>query len=451
MELIDTLLQFLEIQYHRFATIQGGIQILTVVGCGTLAAVTHKKWQLFITRLLGNLDRHDFVQFLLRGSNRIAFPMSMLLYLIATRFVIEQFDINVAVLNIFTPLLLSMAAITFTIFVLRTGFSPSPALKAWEGFISLSVWSLVALHLIGWLPDIIQALDDLAINFGESRLSVLAILELLLAIVFFFVMASWLTRLIEKQAIRSPYINTSMRVMLTKISKFALYGLAVLFALKSVGIDLTAFAVFSGAIGVGIGFGLQRIFSNFISGFIILFDRSIRPGDVISIGDRFGWVQSLHARYVVVISIGDRFGWVQSLHARYVVVKDRDGVETLIPNENLITSEVTNWSYTDRAVRTRIPVQISYNDDPEFAMNLLIEATDDKPRILKKPEPAARLLGFGDNGIDLELRIWINDPEEGVANVVSDVNLSIWKSFKEHNVSIPFPQRDVRIVSKNDD
>lgn len=431
MELVDTLLQFLEIQYHRFATIQGGIQILTVVGCGTLAAVTHKKWQLFIARLLGNLEKHDFVQFLLHGSNRIAFPMSMLLYLIATRFVIEQFGINVAVLNIFTPLLLSMAAITFTIFVLRTGFSPSPALKAWEGFISLSVWSLVALHLIGWLPDIIQALDDLAINFGESRLSVLAILQLLLAIVFFIVMASWLTRLIEKQTIRSPHINASMQVMLTKISKFALYGLAILFALKSVGIDLTAFAVFSGAVGVGIGFGLQRIFSNFISGFILLFDRSIRPGDVIS--------------------IGDRFGWVQSLHARYVVVKDRDGVETLIPNENLITSEVTNWSYTDRAVRTRIPVQISYSDDPEFAMNLLIEATNEKPRILKKPEPAARLLGFGDNGIDLELRIWIDDPEEGVANVVSDVNLSIWKSFKEHNVSIPFPQRDVRIVAENDE
>ena len=431
MELVDTLLQFLEIQYHRFATIQGGIQILTVVGCGTLAAVTHKKWQLFIARLLGNLEKHDFVQFLLHGSNRIAFPMSMLLYLIATRFVIEQFGINVAVLNIFTPLLLSMAAITFTIFVLRTGFSPSPALKAWEGFISLSVWVLVALHLIGWLPDIIQALDDLAINFGESRLSVLAILQLLLAIVFFIVMASWLTRLIEKQTIRSPHINASMQVMLTKISKFALYGLAILFALKSVGIDLTAFAVFSGAVGVGIGFGLQRIFSNFISGFILLFDRSIRPGDVIS--------------------IGDRFGWVQSLHARYVVVKDRDGVETLIPNENLITSEVTNWSYTDRAVRTRIPVQISYSDDPEFAMNLLIEATNEKPRILKKPEPAARLLGFGDNGIDLELRIWIDDPEEGVANVVSDVNLSIWKSFKEHNVSIPFPQRDVRIVAENDE
>ncbi|NOQ87314.1 MAG: mechanosensitive ion channel [Gammaproteobacteria bacterium] len=429
MELIDKLLPLVEYWFDRFTTIQGGIQLLTVVGCGVLAAVTHKKWQLFITQLLGDLEKKNFFQFLLRGSNRIAFPMSMLLYLLVTRFVIEQFGVNVAVLNVFTPLLLSMAAITLSIYVLRTGYSPSPALRAWEGFISLSIWGLVALHLIGWLPDVIAALENLAINFGESRLSLLSILELLTAIVFFVVMANWLTRLIETQARRSPHITPSMRVMLSKISKFSLYGLAILFAMKSVGIDLTAFAVFSGAIGVGIGFGLQKIFSNFISGFILLFDRSIRPGDVIS--------------------IGDRFGWVQSMHARYVVVKDRDGVETLIPNENMITSEVTNWSYSDRAVRQRVPVQISYENDPEVAMQLLIDATIDKPRVLKSPEPAARLIGFGDNGIDLELRIWINDPEEGVANVVSDVNLSIWKSFKENNISIPFPQRDVRIVSES--
>jgi len=428
MELIDKLLPLLEYWFDRFTTIQGGIQLLTVVGCGALAAVTHKKWQLFITQLLGDLEKKNFFQFLLRGSNRVAFPMSMLLYLLVTRFVIEQFGVNVAVLDVFTPLLLSMAAITLSIYVLRTGYSPSPALRAWEGFISLSIWGLVALHLIGWLPDVIKTLDDLAVSFGDSRLSLLSILELFTAVVFFVVMANWLTRLIESQARRSPHITPSMRVMLSKVSKFSLYGLAVLFALKSVGIDLTAFAVFSGAIGVGIGFGLQKIFSNFISGFILLFDRSIRPGDVIS--------------------IGDRFGWVQSLHARYVVVKDRDGVETLIPNENLITSEVVNWSYSDRAIRQRIPVQISYENDPEVAMKLLIDATVDKPRVLKNPEPAARLIGFGDNGIDLELRIWINDPEDGVANVVSDVNLSIWKSFKENNISIPFPQRDVRIVSE---
>ncbi len=429
MELIDKLLPLIESWFNRFSTMQGGIQLLTVIGCGALAALTHKKWQLFITQLLGDLEKQNFIQFLLRGSNRIAFPMSMLLYLLVTRFIIEQFGVNVTVLNIFTPLLLSMAAITLTIYVLRTGFSPSAALRAWEGFISLSIWGLVALHLIGWLPDIIQGLDNLAINFGESRISLLSILELLIAVIFFIVMANWLTRLIESNARRSPHINPSMRVMLTKISKFALYGLAFLFALKSVGIDLTTFAVFSGAIGVGIGFGLQKIFSNFISGFILLFDHSIKPGDVIT--------------------VSNRFGWVQSLHARYVVVKDRDGVETLIPNENLITSEVTNWSYSDRAVRQRIPVQISYDDDPEAVMELLLTAAENKPRVLKTPEPAARLIGFGDNGIDLELRIWIDDPESGVASVVSDVNLSIWKSFKENNISIPFPQRDVHVVSEN--
>lgn len=429
MELIEKLLPLVQYWFERFTTIHGGIQLLTVAGCGALAALTHKKWQTFITRLLGDLEKKDFFQFMLRASNRIAFPMSMLLYLLIVGFIIEQFGINVAVLDIFTPLLLSMAAITLTIYVLRTGFTPSPALRAWEGIISLSIWCLVALHLIGWLPDVIAALDALAITFGDTRLSLLSIIELLTAIVFFVVMAHWLSRLIESQTRRSPHINPSMQVMLSKISKFSLYGLAFLFALKAVGIDLTAFAVFSGAIGVGIGFGLQRIFSNFISGFILLFDRSISPGDVIS--------------------IGDRFGWVQSLHARYVVVKGRDGVETLIPNENLIISEVTNWSYSDRAVRQRIPVQISYENDPEIAMQLLLDAIQDKPRVLKTPEPAARLIGFGDNGINLELRIWIDDPESGIANVVSDVNLTIWKSFKENNISIPYPQRDVRIVSES--
>jgi len=427
MKLIDSLLPFLTYWFDRFTTINGGIQLLTVVGCGALAALTHKRWLAFIRKLVGDLEKKPYISFMLRATNRIAFPMSMLLYLIITRAVVEQFDVNVAVLNIFTPLLLSMAIITLSIYILRSGFGPSPALHAWEGIISISIWVLVALYLIGWLPDVIQTLDDLAINFGESRLSILSVIQLLVAIVFFIMLASWLTRVIEYRATHSQHINPSMQVMLTKVSKFSLYGLAIIFALKAVGIDLTTFAVFSGAIGVGIGFGLQKIFSNFISGFILLFDRSIRPGDVIS--------------------IGTRFGWVESLNARYVVVKDRDGVETLIPNENLITSEVTNWSYSDRSIRHRISVQISYKDDPEIAMNLLLKAADNRHRVLRSPEPAARLIGFGEHGINLELRIWINDPESGIANVVSDVNLAIWKSFKENGITFPFPQRDVHIVS----
>ncbi len=425
MEILETLYHFILQRVEQFSTIQGGIQIADVIICAALAALTHKHWQQFITRLVGNYERQGFIRFILRGTNRIAFPMSMLLYLLLTRFILDQFGVNTAVLDIFTPLLLSLAGIKLGVYILRAGFSPSPALRAWEGVFSLFVWSILALHLVGWLPDVIKGMDELAFTFGETRFSVLSLVELTTSIVIFIVLANWLTRFIESRTRRSQYLNPSMRVVLTKTSKFVIYGLAILFALTAVGIDFTAFAVFSGAVGVGIGFGLQKIFSNFISGFILIFDRSIKPGDVIT--------------------IGDRFGWVQELNARYVVVRDRDGVEALIPNENLITSEVTNWSYSDRSIRRRLPVSISYHDDPELAMGLMVESAHEHPRVLKSPEPVTRLLKFGDNGIELELRIWIEDPENGTANVTSDINLAFWKRFKQHNITIPFPQRDVHI------
>jgi len=430
MEILQTLLNQIQFWFNEFTTIKGSLQLGTVVGCGLLAKFTHSYWQNLMTRLLGEWQSNDFVRFIMRGSERIAFPMSMLLYLIVSRFVLAQVEINVAVLDVFTPLLLSLAAVKFIVFTLRRSFSPSAALKAWEGVISLGIWGVVALHLIGWLPDILTAMDSIGLDMGDNRFSLLTLVKLLLAIIIFFVTASWLTRFIDKRAARSQHISPSMRVVMTKVSKFALYFLAIMFALNSVGIDLTSLALFSGAVGVGIGFGLQKIFSNFISGFILLFDRSIRPGDVIS--------------------IGERFGWVQALQARYVVVRDRDGVEVLIPNENLITSEVTNWSYTDRSVRVKIPVQISYEDDPVQAMQLMLDSSAQQPRVLKDPPAVTRLMGFGNNGIDLELRVWLRDPEAGVGNVRSDINLGIWNRFKENNITIPFPQRDVRIYRDDD-
>ncbi|MGB5396331.1 MAG: mechanosensitive ion channel domain-containing protein [Gammaproteobacteria bacterium] len=425
MELIDKLTKLVESWIAEFLTISGGLQLGAVVACGALAWLTHRHWQQFITRLLGGLEKQGFIRFFLRATDRAAFPLSMLLYMIVSRFILAQFEINVAVLDIFTPLLLSLAAIRIAVYTIRKGFPNSPALRAWEGMLSLTVWLIVALHLVGWLPDILAALDSIGIEMGEGRFTLLSILKLLTAVVIFMLAANWFTRVIESRTRRSLYMSPSMRVGLTKVSKFVLYTIAFLMALKSVGIDLTTFAVFGGAIGVGIGFGLQKIFSNFISGFILLFDRSIRPGDVIS--------------------IGTRFGWVQALHARYVVVRDRDGVETLIPNENLITTEVINWSYTDRNVRLKFPVQISYNSDVEVAMQIMLDAGNEHPRVLKDPAAVTRLMAFGDNGIDLELRVWVRDPEAGVGSVRSDVNLMIWKRFKENKIEIPYPQRVIHM------
>jgi small-conductance mechanosensitive channel len=327
--------------------------------------------------------------------------------------------------NLAALLLLSLAGIRMLVYILRKGFAPTPMLKAWENIISTSVWVIVALYLMGVLPVVLVSLDGLAFSLGKIRISILSVINFVLLVALLFTVAMWLSAMIERRMRATSYLSPSFRVGLSKISKFILIGLAFFIALQAVGIDLTALTVFGGALGVGLGFGLQRIASNFISGFLLLFDRSIKPGDVIS--------------------IGNKFGWVEELRARYIVVRDRDGVDTLIPNENLVTSEVINWSYSDRNVRLKLPVSISYANDPEQAIALLIQAAHENPRVLTNPEPVGRLIAFGDNGIEMELRLWINDPEKGVNNVRSDINLAIWRLFKQHHITIPFPQRDIHI------
>lgn len=384
-------------------------------------------WNRFLSHQLGTEEQKGFSRFILRGSGYLASPISVLTIVYISSLLLPLFDVTTHILNIVIPLLLSLAAIRISVYSLRRAFTKSQTLRAWEGFISVSIWGIVALHLLGILPDILTALNASAINFGDNRISILSVLEFIFIVAIYIIVARWLIIFIEQRAKRSKVISSSMQVGLSKFANVLLYSIAIIFALDSVGIDLTTLTVFGGAIGVGLGFGLQRIASNFISGFILLFDRSIKPGDVIS--------------------IGDRFGWVVALHARYIVVKDRDGVETLIPNENIITSEVTNWSYSDKHVRVKIPVQVSYADDVEHAMALMLEACSVSSRILGDPEPAVRLTAFEDSGIKLELRLWLDDPEQGVGSVKSDINLAIWKAFKTHNITIPFPQRDVHILN----
>lgn len=360
-----------------------------------------------------------------KSVERIQFPISMLMITLIGKSVLVHLGFAAPLLALATPVLVSLAVIRILIYILRKSFSPGPLVKAWEGVISTGIWLIVVLHLLDWLPGVLAALDDLAFNLGSARISLLLAIKLVITIAFFWMVALWLANFIEQKLNDFEHFSKSARVALAKTSKFLLIAIALFVGLDAAGVDLTALTVFSGAVGVGIGFGLQRISSNFISGFILLFDRSIKPGDVIT--------------------VRDKFGWVQELRARYIVVRDRDGVETLIPNENLVTSEVINWSYTDPDVRMKLRVQISYDDDPEEAMRLMLACAKASPRVQDDPVPLTRLMEFGDNGIVLELRIWIVDPENGLGGVRSEVNLAIWRAFKQAGITIPYPQRDIHI------
>ena len=320
----------------------------------------------------------------------------------------------------------AFAFIRMGVFVLRHSFSPGSKLKAWEWSLTVTIWGLVMLHILGLLPVVIEVLDEYALTLGSTRISLYMVTSFVLSIALLSLFALWLTNGIQSLLRRSESLDESFKLVLSKLARFLLLTLAVVVAMVTAGIDLTALAVFGGALGVGLGLGLQRIVSNFVSGIILAFEESIRPGDVVS--------------------VGNTFGVVRGLHARHIEVRDRDGKDILIPNETLLTSEIVNWSYGDRNVRFRLPLQISYQDDPETAMTIMEQAARDTERVLTDPPPVARLMGFGDNGINLELRLWVNDPENGVNNVRSDTYLRIWRAFRAKGISIPYPQRDMHLI-----
>jgi small-conductance mechanosensitive channel len=423
--MIDELNGWLQYWIVEASTTQFWWQLIVFFVAATGASLVSKRVQRVLEA--HNSASTGLRHLAIRSAQRLQWPLTALLLLVSGRAVMEWYALPVVLLDIAVPILVAWAVVRLSVYVLRKAFTVNPLLKSSEHVLALAVWGLVMLHLIGWLPGILEVLDGMAMQLGETRISVLSVFKLLLIVAIAFTLAIWLSEAISRQMRKSVGISPSMQVGINKFSRFLLITLAFLLALNAVGIDLSSLAIFGGALGVGLGFGLQRIASNFISGFILVFDRSIKPGDVIT--------------------IGTKFGWVQELKSRYVVVRNRDGVDTLIPNENLITSEVINWSYMDRNVRLTVPVQISYDDDPERAMAIMMTCAFASPRVLKEPEPFVRMMEFGDSGIELQMRVWIGDPENGFANVTSDINLAIWKAFKAGGVTIPYPQRDLHIKS----
>lgn len=379
-----------------------------------------------LTQRASNITR-SYQKISLKTLRRLFAPLLAMLLFLTAREILEKNEFSYGLLDIGVSLSIALAIIRTFVYLLRKTFPVTPALKAWENMFVIVVWLMVALQIVGWLPAIIAEMDKIAIHFGDTKVSLLGVVKTVLSVSFFVLLALWIAALIERRLTKAKHLANYLQIGIAKTIRVIIIIVAFLVALEVIGVDLTTLTVLGGALGVGIGFGLQRIASNFISGFILLFDRSIRPNDVIS--------------------IGDSYGWVKELRARYVVIQDRDGVETLIPNENLITSQVINWSYTDKNVRVKIPVQISYQNDPELAMALLLEAAKENVRVLDQPAAAARLMAFGNDGINLELRLWINDPVNGINNVRSEVNLAIWKKFRANGISIPYPQRDVHLIT----
>ena len=288
-----------------------------------------------------------------------------------------------------------------------------------------TAWGVAALHILGILPQALALLDQASFSLGALRLSLLVVLKAVVLLALLLWLANLGGEVIEQRLLSGSDITPTAQVLLSKLVKATLVVGAFLVALTATGIDLTALALFSGAVGIGVGFGLQKVASNLISGIIILLDRSIKPGDVISLGDTFGWISSLRARYVSVVT--------------------RDGAEYLIPNEAFVTDRVINWSYTDKLIRLEIKFGVSYDSNPHEVRRVAVESLKKVTRATSHHAPVCHVIGFGDSSIDFVLRFWIVDPQDGLTNVRGEAFLALWDALHAANISIPYPHREVII------
>jgi small-conductance mechanosensitive channel len=368
----------------------------------------------------------------------LAAPMVIgILALFLLHLLLSRYGARADLLYVALQLTLALALVRLGTFGMRLMLGRETWFDAWEGRIAIAVWLVIALELLDWLEKIQGTLEHVHLIPGHNMFTLWELVKGIVVVTVFVFVTTFVARTVERRLMRLNSIALSTRIGISKFTYFVLLGIGVLLGINAAGVDVTTLNVLTGGIGIGLGFGLQTIAGNFVSGFVLLIDKSIKPGDVISFTGHTG-------------TSTENFGWVQELRGRYVVVRDRDGVETLVPNQNLITNSVINWSYSDQRVRLRLPVMISYDDDPEKALEALLAAVGDHPRILREPAPVSRLMAFEDYGMRLELRFWIADPMNGVNNVRSDVNRAIWRVFRSHNIHIPVAQRELRMLPPTD-
>lgn len=400
---------------HWQTGLQAGIVLCALIVARWIAPTLKKG----VDRVAVNPKFPHLLKPIIRAVTPLSFPLVWLGLQWFSVFAAEAAELPSRLIVSVVSLLSAWVVIRFA-----SGFIRDPG---WARTLAVFAWTVAALNLVGLLDSTMSVLDSMAFSVGDIRFSVLGILKAGLVLAVFLWLAGVISRQAELKLTQANALSPSARVLLGKLMHIVLIAVAVLAALESMGIDLTALAVFGGAVGLGVGFGLQKVVSNLMSGVILLMDKSVKPGDVIAIDDTFGWINRLSARYVSVIT--------------------RDGTEHLIPNEDLISQRVENWSYSNSLIRLKLPIGIAYESDVPKAMELAVSAAKDINRVLENPPPVCRLMNFGSDSVELELRIWIEDPQKGVANVQSDVLLAIWNIYHEHGVSFPFSQRDLHLRS----
>ena len=360
---------------------------------------------------------------------RISFPVVALLLVLLLRQVLKVAQLgHLSLFDLAIPLLVSWALVRVLVYVLRCVFSNGGFLTSFERLITSAIWVGVVLNVTGLDDPLIEMFEQVSFSIGKQTLNLWMLLHGAVTVGITLLLALWVASLIENRLMAAQQMDANVREVLARLAKALLSVIALLCSLSLVGIDVTALSVFGGALAVGLGLGLQKIASNYVSGFIILLDRSIRLGNLVAVDEQTS-------------------GTVTQITTRYTVLRTLTGVEVIIPNEYLVNNIVRNLSFTDTRVRVAVSVQVAYRADLEQAMALMVDAARQLPRVLADPAPGVLITGFADSGINLELGFWVADPEAGTGNVCSEISLAIWKSFRENGIEIPFPQREVRILS----
>jgi len=361
------------------------------------------------------------------GVVRLAMPLVALGLLFVARALWRRY-LPVVFLDVGVTLAVALAGIRIVVYTLRRLFPNATWLGSSERSLTTLAWVLVALHALGVTPEITAELDTIRVPLGKQELTLLAVLKASLAVLLSIAVALWISGIAERRLMKSD-LDLSQRALAGKVVRAVLLVIGVLVAFQAIGFDLTLLSVFGGALGVGIGLGLQKLASNYIAGFVILLDRSIRLGDLVTVDNRHGVVTGVTSRYVVVRSL--------------------DGVEAIVPNETMVTTTVLNHSYSRKDVRIAVGVTVAYDSDLDRVLALMCEVAAAHPRVKIDGDqaPSAFVVRFGDNGIDVELGVWIRDPESGSLGLRSDLNRALWKAFREAGITVPYPQREVRILA----